>query len=99
VLGFGDIFALVLLLSYCFRNGLPVMRTWRALLGTLALVGVASWAGQVVLPALPFLCLSFVAAHLERFRETRLSNQDRRLLAVGIAGVLLVFAAFGLRKG
>lgn len=98
VLGFGDMMLYVLLLAWCQRNGLPLPRTVRALLATFAVVGFAAWAGGVVLPALPFLCLSFLGAHLDRFRLVRLTHADRRLLGFGLAalcGAALLFRWIG----
>lgn len=99
VLGFGDLFLYTLLLAWCMRNGLPVTRTVRALLATFAVVGTASWASGAILPTVPFLCLSFFGAHVDRFRAARLSPADRRLLAFGVVTLAAAAIVFQQRIG
>lgn len=91
-MGLGDFIFLALFLSLAARFGFPVLRSVAAMLAA-ACVGIilalADPLGLPGMPLLPYLSAGFVAVNL---REFRLSEQERRDLAIALGILVLMFA-------
>ncbi|MEZ4254944.1 MAG: hypothetical protein R3A78_04390 [Polyangiales bacterium] len=96
ILGVGDVTMTALYFLAARNLGLPLRRTWFALLIGYVAVLLVLVVGQRAVPALPFLGVAFVLAHPVTFR---IRAEDRRAAVLGVvlasaAGAWAVFRAF-----